>query len=81
MKKILQKLILLIQINRISLLGISAGVVLGYLHWFFWGCYWGTYPLSSECWVNCIYGGLFFGYIALAMFKDRQISKTGDTEG
>lgn len=40
--------------NRKVLLGMLVAVALGYIHWYYWGCYWGTYPMSSECWVNCI---------------------------
>lgn len=68
----IKKTIQFIRINALPLIGISIGTFLGYLHWFLWGCYWGTYSLSSECWVNCTYGALFFGYIILAIFKNDQ---------
>ncbi|MDR1500832.1 MAG: hypothetical protein LBT43_00060 [Prevotella sp.] len=71
MKNIIQTFILFIRINIIPLSGICLGALLGYLHWFYWGCYWGTYPLSSECWVNCAYGGLFVGYIVIGLFRKR----------
>lgn len=50
-------------INRRPLIAISCGIILGYIHWYYWGCYWGSYPFSSELSVNCCYGGLFIGFI------------------
>lgn len=44
--------------NRTALKVFLAGSVIGYIYWYYFGCYWGTYPLSSEWWVNCIYGGI-----------------------
>lgn len=44
--------------NRTALIIFLAGSVIGYIYWYYIGCYWGTYPLSSEWWVNCIYGGI-----------------------
>ena len=39
------------------------GALIAYFYWFYIGIYWGTYPLSSEWWVNCIYGGLYGGLL------------------
>ncbi|NDV93338.1 hypothetical protein D0T84_00190 [Dysgonomonas sp. 521] len=49
--------------NKIVLIGILLGIIAGYTYWYYVTCYWGTYPLSAEWWVNCglgaILGGLF----------------------
>ena len=50
--------------NRISLIAMLSGGILGYIHWYHYGCYWGSYPFSSEFWVNCCYGSLFAGFIS-----------------
>lgn len=55
--------------NKVVLLSVLAGVVVACFYWLNYGIYWGTYPLSSECWVNCIYGGLIGGFIS-TMFRD-----------
>ena len=39
------------------------GTILAYFFWLEFGVYWGTYPLSSECWVNCLYGCLMGGMV------------------
>ncbi|MDU1890973.1 MAG: hypothetical protein E6767_09810 [Dysgonomonas sp.] len=60
----MKKLCIFIFLNRKILIAMLIGGILGYFHWFFWGCYWGTYPMSAVWWVNCCYGGLFFGLFA-----------------
>jgi len=52
-----------IRINYKALTGITIGCILGYLFWDSFGIGYGTYPLSSECWANCVYGGLVGGLI------------------
>jgi hypothetical protein len=52
-----------LRINYKPMAGLLAGSLVGYLHWYYFGMQWGTAPLSSECWVNCIYGSLFGGLI------------------
>lgn len=49
--------------NSIILLCAIAGNIMGYYYWDTFGIYYGTLPLSSECWVNCIYGTLFGGLL------------------
>ncbi len=61
-----------IKSNWITLIFIFIGIILGYLHWYHWGCYWGTYPFSSELWVNCCYGGLFSGFIC-SFFQEKEL--------
>ncbi|SFK91080.1 hypothetical protein SAMN05216357_10867 [Porphyromonadaceae bacterium KH3CP3RA] len=56
-------LLLFICKNRIILLSMMVGALIAYIYWFHFGIYWGTYPLSGEWWVNCIYGGLFGGLL------------------
>lgn len=55
--------------NKYALVGMSIGLLAGYLYWYFYSCYWGTYPLSSECWVNCAYGSVFGGFFATLLKK------------
>lgn len=62
---------LFISNNKFATLGMILGLTLGYLHWYHVGCYWGTYPLSSECWVNCVAGLLFGGFIGSLCAKDK----------
>lgn len=50
--------------NLFILAFILSGIVVGYIYWVNWGIYYGTLPLSSECWVNCTYGGIFGGLVA-----------------
>ncbi len=73
MKKILQ----FIHNNAKILIGVLGGVILGYLYWYYIGCYWGTYPLSAECWVNCSYGGILGGFV-MSLFNRDNWKKTGD---
>lgn len=49
--------------NTAVVIFILLGVLIGYFYWYNWGIYYGTLPLSSECWVNCTYGGLFGGLV------------------
>lgn len=53
--------------NKIILFAMFIGLILGYLHWYFWGCYWGTYPMSAELWTNCCVGSLFSGLMASSL--------------
>lgn len=57
----MKNIILFFKNNIIILISILLGVLAGYVYWFNWGIYYGTLPLSSECWVNCTYGGLLGG--------------------
>lgn len=66
-----RKFIEFIITNRISLIAMLCGVILGYIHWYHCGCYWGSYPFSSEYWTNCCYGGLFAGFISCLLQKGR----------
>jgi len=66
----MDRLILFFRTNSIVLVGMIVGVIMGFLHWSYFGCYWGTYPLSAECWVNCCYGAIFGGFIFSLLDKD-----------
>ncbi|NDW17572.1 hypothetical protein D0T53_01410 [Dysgonomonas sp. 216] len=66
----MSKFALFLNLNKYVLLGLVVGVVLGFLHWYFFGCYWGVYPMSSECWFNCTAGSLFGGFI-FSLFDKR----------
>lgn len=50
--------------NKVVLLSMLAGIIIAYFYWLNFGIYWGTYPLSSEWWVNCIYGCFIGGFIS-----------------
>lgn len=54
--------------NLFVVIFIFSGIITGYIYWINWGIYYGTLPLSSECWVNCTYGGIFGG-LAGSMIK------------
>ncbi|MBD8389023.1 hypothetical protein [Dysgonomonas sp. BGC7] len=56
--------------NKAVLTGMLAGLIIGYIHWFYFACYWGTYPLSAECWVNCSYGVIIGGFVASLIHKE-----------
>lgn len=43
-----RKFIKFITTNRISLIALLCGVILGYIHWYHCGCYWGSYPFSQN---------------------------------
>lgn len=60
------------QSNCIIIIGLVAGTVIGYWYWNSIGLRWGTFPLSSEWWVNCIYGGLFGGLIMSLISKKQE---------
>ncbi|MFT3993518.1 MAG: hypothetical protein QM660_04375 [Dysgonomonas sp.] len=58
-----------ISLNSKILLAMLIGCILGYIYWYYLGCYWGTYPLSSECWVDCSIGALFSGFV-VSLFNE-----------
>jgi len=60
----MKSFITFLKTNAGVLVGITLGIIAGYLYWYHFGCQWGTYPLSAECWINCTYGGIFGGYLA-----------------
>ncbi|MCE5206396.1 MAG: hypothetical protein LLF80_09880 [Porphyromonadaceae bacterium] len=57
----MKQFISFIKRNLFVLIFVFSGIIIGYIYWFNWGMYYGTLPLSSECWVNCTYGGIFGG--------------------
>lgn len=65
------KLLLFIHKNKIVILSMVTGTLIAYFYWFYFGIYWGTYPLSSECWVNCVYGGLLGGLLGALFPKNK----------
>lgn len=58
--------------NKIIILSMVIGAIVAYFYWKYFGIYWGTYPLSSECWVNCIYGGLFSALLSCIFLKEEK---------
>ncbi|MPM77095.1 hypothetical protein SDC9_124095 [bioreactor metagenome] len=76
----LKKIVQFIHQNKTTLTGMFLGAVLAYIYWINWGIYYGTYPLSSECWVNCIYGNLFGGLLACLLFNNGLKERDSDKE-
>lgn len=74
----IEQIVSFIRINKKVLIGILTGAIIAYLYWLNYSIYWGTYPLSSECWVNCIYGFLFGGLIG-SLFQDNEIKAASET--
>ena len=71
------KLYLFMCNNKWVILCMILGNVLAYFLWSNFGIYWGTYPLSSECWVNCLYGCLGGGLVGCLLSKNEM--KISDT--
>ena len=61
--------LLFLRNNRTVFLGMFLGIVAGYFYWFYFAVYWGSYPLSSESWTNCIYGCLLGGFLSCLIRK------------
>ncbi|KKB53069.1 hypothetical protein HMPREF1212_01231 [Parabacteroides sp. HGS0025] len=74
----IEQIVFFIRINKKVLIGMLTGAIIAYLYWLNYSIYWGTYPLSSECWVNCIYGFLFGGLIG-SLFQDNEIKAASET--
>jgi len=74
----IEQIVSFIRINKKVLIGMLTGAIIAYLYWLNYSIYWGTYPLSSECWVNCIYGFLFGGLIG-SLFQDNEIKAASET--
>lgn len=69
----MKDILLFVRHNNRILIGMLAGVILGYLYWYYFACYWGTYPLSAECWVNCAYGGIIGGFVICLIKETKHI--------
>lgn len=69
----MKDILFFIRQNSRALIGTVVGVILGYLYWYYFACYWGTYPLSSECWINCAYGGVIGGFIMCLLNETKHI--------
>lgn len=70
----MKRLSLFVRNNSIVLICTVIGVSLGYAYWLNWGIYYGTFPLSSVCWVNCTYGGLFGGLVG-SFLNPRRVNR------
>jgi len=55
-----------------------AGLILGYLYWLHIGVFWGSYSLSAECWVNCLYGCLVGGFLTSIFTEEYVRRREGD---
>lgn len=58
--------------NKKIIIAVLLGCIIGNFYWYFIGCFWGTYPLSSEWWFNTLGGGILSGFI-LCLFEKRII--------
>lgn len=70
----MKSLFLFFRLNRKVLIGMLAGTIIGFLYWYFYACYWGTYPMSAEWWVNCSFGAIFGGFLA-TLYKAHRIER------
>ena len=59
----MKTVLLVLRQNRKVFAGMIIGSILGYLYWYYFACYWGTYPMSSECWTNCLFGATIGGFM------------------
>jgi len=66
-----QSIKIFLQVNKVVLIGILIGAILGYIYWEYIGCYWGTYPLSAVCWINCLTGGIMGGFVCSFWVEER----------
>ena len=62
-------LLLFIFRNKATLTSVVIGLIVAYFYWPNYATYWGTYPFSSECWANCIYGILIGGFLGSFLFR------------
>lgn len=65
----MKTIFLFVRRNMISFLGMTLGLIGGYLYWLYYGIYDGTFGFSSELWTNCVYGLLFGGLIGSLIRK------------
>lgn len=65
----MKDVIVFISNNKNVLIAIIIGAIAGFLYWYYFTCYWGTYPLSAECWVNCCIGAILGGFFATLLHK------------
>ena len=67
----MKTVILFLRRNMTSFLGMTLGLIAGYLYRLYYGIYDGTLGFSSEWWANCVYGLLFGGFIGSLMRKEK----------
>ena len=60
-----------VQRNLLTLIGVAAGMVGGYLYWRFVGCSSGSCPITSSPVITALWGAVF-GDLLLSMFKVRR---------
>jgi hypothetical protein len=68
------KMVISLLKKHMVVVGVISGAIIAYCYWLHFGIYWGTYPLSSECWVNCIYGCLIGG-LAGCIISEKKTEK------
>lgn len=60
----------LLKKHYLKIAGIVAGMVGGYLYYYFIGCNSGSCPITSNPWVSTLYGGII-GYLLFDLFKPK----------
>lgn len=63
-------LLTFIKNNKMVLSGMVIGWILGFFHWYYFAYAWGSYALSSEMWVNCVFGAIFIGFVFSLLDKN-----------
>jgi len=66
------KLKIFITENKWRIVGITAGLIGGFLYYQFIGCNSGTCPITSNPWISTIYGGVI-GYLVSDLFKKKNV--------
>lgn len=55
----------------LKIVGISVGMIGGYLYYFYIGCSSGACPITSNPYISVVYGGVM-GYLVFDMFKKKE---------
>jgi len=66
-----------IQKHKWQLIGTAAGLLGGYLYWFYIGCSSGTCPIQSNWHTSTLYGGLL-GYLVSDLKPKSKKKEDGD---
>jgi len=66
------KLKIFITENKWRIVGITAGLIGGFLYYWFVGCNSGTCPITSNPWISTLYGGVI-GYLVSDLFKKKNV--------
>lgn len=73
------KNVILSTFNTLSIIGLIAGGIGGYLYYYFIGCNSGSCPIQSNPLLSIIWGALL-GYLLFDMFNVKKKAKEENTE-